>query len=417
MKVVKEGHLGRCHSFEARTTKFVRTRRRIILRLGIFSYSSRGGAGLAARNLGIGMRRIGITAREYFVTDKNIRNEPFRNPATTASVAIDNYVLKSPDWKSNISYLRSYRMDEIAKNINDCEVAILRWSTGLFGFDPNVFRNKKVFWTLPDQIAFTGGCHNSLSCRGFTTGCKSCPAFRNFFQSLPKENLKKKLVYFQSIRDLHFIAHSDYTLEQFLESKLGGDFPITKIENPISDLFFTEKNNQVSKQNYRNLLMIMDRVEDPIKGFDTVVNQLVELAVSESVSFTVIGEVSLKTRDKYPNVRFTGRLQTTEIIREMKKAGLLISASLNESSGATIVEAGSLGVPAIVRGGSGMSEGVGYGKSGWEFQSPSELISMIRSISESEWNLKSKNAVEAAEKRKPELIAQKYRHLFGNAIS
>ena len=49
----------------------------------------------------------------------------------------------------------------------------------------------KLVFTLHDQRIFTGGCHYSLDCRKFETGCTSCPHLNFGFNFLPALNHNK----------------------------------------------------------------------------------------------------------------------------------------------------------------------------------------------------------------------------------
>ncbi|NDC62874.1 MAG: glycosyltransferase [Planctomycetia bacterium] len=52
-----------------------------------------------------------------------------------------------------------------------------------------VATGKPVVWTLHDQRAFTGGCHYTAGCEGFTRDCAACPQLTGDARSAPRQAL------------------------------------------------------------------------------------------------------------------------------------------------------------------------------------------------------------------------------------
>lgn len=381
--------------------------------IGLLGFSSQGGAGRVLVNLEEGLNSIGHNAQSYFASEQDIRSEPFRNPQLTLAAGIDNYLIKKSGWKSNVSFLRSRISETLPTWLHDKENLIVGWSTGLFGFSTDLFKDKRVIWTLPDFISFTGFCHYNLGCRGFETGCQSCPAAKGIFGHAVSKNLDEKIEFFKGIENLTFVAHSDFTFDNFMKSKLGSNFEIVNLPTPIDSYFFSEQADQVRNQERKlKLLMVIGNLEDPIKGFENVANDLHEFASKADVSATVVGKGSANLEAHYPNFRFTGPLGNSDLFVEYGIADILIVPSIVETAGMIILEAASRGTPAIVRAGSGMTEMIGNGESGWVFNSWSELLSILENNLEEELFAKSRKAKAMAKKLEPSTLAKEYAMLL-----
>jgi glycosyltransferase involved in cell wall biosynthesis len=81
-------------------------------------------------------------------------------------------------------------------------------------------RGYKIVFTLHDQRMFTGGCHYSLTCKGFETNCKSCPLLPFYLKRLPMGNLKhlfRLVIRFNN--QITFLAPSLWMLQMAKNSK------------------------------------------------------------------------------------------------------------------------------------------------------------------------------------------------------
>lgn len=361
--------------------------------IGLLGFSSQGGAGRVLVNLEEGLKSIGYDARSYFASEQDIRSEPFRNPQLTLAAGIDNYLIKKNGWKSNVSLQRSRISETLPTWLHDKENLIVGWSTGLFGFSPDLFKGQSVIWTLPDFISFTGFCHNNMGCKGFETGCKRCPAAKDIFKTTISKNLDEKIKFFQGIENLTFVGHSDFTIDNFMKSKLGGNFEIVKLPTPIDGKFFSKaKEDRKDNGGKLRLLMVIGDLDDPIKGFERVASTIHNLLLQHSISVTVVGKNRVPQRKKYPHFRFTGPLETVSLINEYDAADALVVPSLFETAGMVIAEAASRGTPSIVRSGSAMIEMIGQGDAGWLFNEDSQLIEIIKSLDEQDIALKSQKS-------------------------
>lgn len=100
--------------------------------------------------------------------------------------------------------------------------------------------NFRVVFTLHDQRLATGGCHYSLGCEQFQTGCTKCPYASLFFKKMVKSNAEF-LSTFLSVKKANWvvIAPSIWMLDEIKKSKVLKNADIKFIPNTTGN--FTEK--------------------------------------------------------------------------------------------------------------------------------------------------------------------------------
>ena len=98
--------------------------------------------------------------------------------------------------------------------------------------DTLVRLNRPIVWTLHDMKPFTGGCHYSAGCEGFTEGCFPCPQLYSDPERLPREVLRAKTSLFENA-PLTVVAPSVWLAEEARRSTLFRDKRIEVIPNGI----------------------------------------------------------------------------------------------------------------------------------------------------------------------------------------
>jgi len=102
------------------------------------------------------------------------------------------------------------------------EVAHLHWVTLMFDlqrFTRGLADDQPVVWTLHDENPFTGGCHYSWGCTGFTRDCRQCPQLRppwsSFVAARHLDRVKRAMERFSN---LHIVADSHWLESQARKS-------------------------------------------------------------------------------------------------------------------------------------------------------------------------------------------------------
>lgn len=379
--------------------------------INVVSFSSSGGAGNVARTLVDGFAKIGLDSKLVVASSSNLHSAPLANPQLTARAATDEYILKSKGWPSLISLARD-RSSVLEDPLPEADLTIFRWMNGLLGrgFMRENQNLGKVVWSLDDMNPFTGVCHHSGSCDGFTSNCDNCPALRKPFQGMAASNLNRKL-HFSVAYDLSYTAPSDWMHSQFKKSKLGQSRESMKILNPIQDLFFESNECSVNNQ-LLQVLIISANLDDSTKGVWDVADVLDKLVNDQRFSLTMIGRASIRLKAKLSGARFLGQCSSSEVLEQIRHSDVLLVPSRFETAGMVIAEAASQGIPAIVRNVGGMPEMTNYGENGYLFESNEDLSDILGSVSKKDLREKGESGKEWSQRLRPELIAAEFAEAF-----
>mgnify|MGYP000488652422 FL=1 len=365
-----------------------------------------------ARTLVEGFSKIGLEANLTIATDGNLSSNPLERPLLTLRASFDNFVAKSPQWKTLISLRRDLH-SALDKSLGPADLTIFRWMNGLLG-ENFLDRNPEIenlVWGLDDMNPFTGVCHYSGDCRGFESGCEGCPALRGSFAGGAQQNLQRKVAFADRFTP-SYVAPTDWILQEFNSSLLGKDKESVKILNPLPSRFFTEGKREDSKSAQLKLLIVAANLDDPTKGVWDVVDVLSELLQQSSVSLTMVGRASKKLGSQLPEAEFLGQMDAQSIIEVMNRHDVLLVPSLFENAGTVVAEAASQGLPTIARRVGGMPEMTNYGETGFLFETSSDLKQILNTVTSKELEAKGKLAKEWAQQLKPELIAAQYAEAF-----
>lgn len=138
--------------------------------------------------------------------------------------------------------------------------------------------------------------------------------------------------------------------EKILKPTLGENTKITRIYNPI-DIDENAEKVDPSKNEY---YLYVGRISKE-KGVDLFCEAITDLGLKGIVVGD--GDEKVKLENQYPNIEFTGWKNKDEVKQYMKGARALIFPSRwYETAGLTVLEAQSLGIPAIVSKNSAASE-------------------------------------------------------------
>lgn len=385
------------------------------MRISVVSFSSRGGAGTAASSLAAGLFELGFSTKQIFATHKNVKQEPLRNKKLTIAAAIDSKIVKKNTWASQFSQARFFVKEDLASEVQDSQILIFRWSVGLFGMDSQVLKNKKVIWTLPDQAWFTGGCHNSINCEKYKLACKKCPAVHRPFQESISKMIEIKSNFFDQIDDLTFVAHSERMLESFSKSTIGARRDIKLIPNAIAPHF---SKRETKRSTYMpdgiRILLVVNNIEDPIKGFFEVAPVLKILVERQKAQIRLVGEFSPATAKMYPEFEYIGPMENRAVVRVMDESDVLLVPSVQESASNIVPEAGSRRLPSLIRKGSGVEPLAISDGFGLLYESNEELFSRIKSMDAAYLSHLADRAHRASKRHNYLKVAAEYATLWSN---
>ena len=169
-----------------------------------------GGAGRAAYRLHRGLLEIDIDSKFLVIDKRSADNSVIQiNPQYNAyGNNLYNFEEEYKRWFENLeSYPERPNGLELFTDVKsnfdiknsdliiNADIINLHWVAGMFDYKdmPEIFKDKKIVWTLHDMNPFTGGCHYNAGCNKFESKCEACPQLGSYEkQDLSKINFDIK---------------------------------------------------------------------------------------------------------------------------------------------------------------------------------------------------------------------------------
>ena len=247
--------------------------------------------------------------------------------------------------------------------VAEADAIMLGWVNqgllSLYGIEKLAGLGKPLIWTMHDMWSMTGVCHHAYSCREYLADCRCCPLLSAplAYHSLARTTLRRKQkIYSRS--DIRFTAVSNWLAQKGRRSTLLREADITVIPNPIEiDPAFTGSKKESGKI---GIAFGAARLDDEVKGFPILVEATRLLkerhpelsGKTELHLFGGIRDKEILNEIKIPCVCH-GTLKADEVGRLLSGSHIVVSTSLYETMGYTLLEGQAYGaVPvAFDRGG------------------------------------------------------------------
>lgn len=312
------------------------------------------------------------------------------------------------------------------KFFKEADIIHLHWINGLVRTASIKNIRKPVVWSLRDMWPMTGGCHYSLDCEKYKTGCGKCPQLNGIFGIDPTSKLVASKV--KKFRNVKPVGISDWVTQQANDSVVfGPDRAITINNNVDCSQFFP-----VEKNNAREVLGISTDKKVILIGSTNII----DFYKGASIFFK-----SLETLDKgkyylcvfgKPDVRAiegTGfEFKTLGFLHDdialriaYSSADVFVAPSIQEAFGKTLVESFACKTPVVCFDATGPASIVDHKKNGYKAK-PFDPLDLAAGI---EWvvdNPNYKGIAEAARnsalKKFDSLVnAEKYIELYKDLLS
>lgn len=376
----------------------------------LISFSRSGGAGNVLISLSEGLRTRGVEVNYSTKIESSLCAQPLRSPRDTVAATVDEYLFKDKSWPSLFSLTRNSIAHTKLIDVSS-DFHLLRWPIGIVGLKENVFGDKPVIWGLPDMHAFTGGCHYSGACEGFKTGCSSCPAVRHFAEKKVEKELRNKLDFYSKIPNLLFLSPTQWMLERARESGLAEVAKLGFLPNPVPSIYFEKPQpRDFSVTRKLKIGFVAAKVNDPLKGYEKIRNQVSTLVEKKKIELHVVGEASNEFRKNNSFAKVLGRKNREEMVDFYDSIDVIVVPSLEENVGGVVPEAQSRGVPAIVSNTGGLPEQVEKG-GGWVLTDVSKVGEFIESLDWSEIALQSELGLKRTSSLTPWSVAGEILHM------
>jgi glycosyltransferase involved in cell wall biosynthesis len=397
-----------------------------------------GGAARGAYWLHSGLRELGVNSKVFanskitlgddnVVTTMKSKKDKALNMVRSQ---LDNLLLLLyPKRKRIIFSTGMFGVDFTkTKEYKEADIIHLHWINGGFINIKHLAKiDKPIVWTLRDMWPLTGGCHYSMECEKFKTGCGNCEQLRSSSSyDLSKFVLNRKKKYLP--KNMKLVGISNWLSERAKESELFKEFDIRTISNNIDTSEFFSIDKKIArdilgiKTQKKIVLVGSTSLKDFYKGFGKFQEAVKELDKSKyflcffgNVDKNVAEELDFEYKSfGYINDNISLRLAYSS-------ADVFVAPSLMDAFGKTLAEAMACGTPVVCFDATGPKDIVTHKVDGYKAK-PFESKDLACGI---EWVLNAPNydelCVNAREKVVREfdskVVAGKYVELYEEVLN
>ena len=354
-----------------------------------------GGAAVVTMRLAMALRRRGIDARMLvghkrsgyaWVDTLSSWRVAAAKVAERAQIFAHNGLTRRDLWKVSTG---SFGAGVCSHPwVEDADMIVLGWvSQGVVSLSDLrrlCAMRKPLVWWMHDLWCATGICHIPTSasegsdaifgCERFREGCGDCPYlhWERRKADLSRRIWERKLRLFQTL-PIHFWCVSNWQKEVCLSSSLlrGKRLEVLHHAFPIEDYAFSES---VSSDSANKKLIVMGaaRLDDPVKGLSMAIEALNLLITKhpdmadqvEAIFFGGLRDAGAIAGLKMSH-RYVGPLADSDLQKLYRRADVVLSASLFETMGATLMEGMACGATPVTFGRGGQGDIVSHGADGY----------------------------------------------------
>lgn len=220
---------------------------------------------------------------------------------------------------------------------------------------------KPVVWTLHDYWLGTGRCAMPENCDGVERKCVPCPYPSRYpsmwFRKASQGKFCKESAVLNST--VQFIVPSYTSRDNLVRLGLPKsrlriiENPLINFPNQVSELIPYESRQFLKLPlDRRIMIFIANRVDEPRKGFDVLLDALSLLPQQHNWYLVVIGEVTNKLRQKALSrpieINFIGSIEERSILfKYLNASDCFINPSFSETFGLVNIEAIAAGCPVV----------------------------------------------------------------------
>ena len=309
--------------------------------------------------------------------------------------------------------------------VKEADVIILNWiNQGALSLDcvkKLCDTGKPILWNMHDMWECTGICHHAYECGGYKASCGKCAYLGSSCENdlSHKTWTKKKAVF--SAPNIHFVAVSNWLADKCRESSLLAGKDICVIPNTIAVDNFSHHRKPNSDYNIpadrKVLAMGAARLDDDVKGFPLLIDALKQLSpdTASKVHLLLFGGLRNKELLNELAVPYTylGAVTTDKVADILTHSDVILSSSLYESFGGTLIEGLASGCLAVTYGNGGQTDIVDHKRTGYiaEHKSTTDFAKGI------EWAInenidRSLLHQEMQQRFSPKAIVEKYLNLI-----
>jgi glycosyltransferase involved in cell wall biosynthesis len=312
------------------------------------------------------------------------------------------------------------------KHFKDADIIHLHWINGLVSASSIKKIKKPIVWSIRDMWPMTGGCHYSLDCEGYKTGCGDCPQLNapsgfDFTRLI----VKKKKKYFSKVKP---VGISDWVTDELLKSSVFSDSRPVTINNNVDCSVFYPTNKITAREilgietNKKIILVGSTNVKDFYKGFPVFLDSL-KFIDSKKYTLCVFGKSDKESleRSGFEYIALGYLHEDISLRLAYSAADVFVAPSIQEAFGKTIVESMACKTPVVCFDATGPASIVEHKKNGYKARpfSPEDFASGIEWIVDnSEYEVLCASARDLAlTKFDSVVVAEQYVKLYKELLS
>jgi len=253
------------------------------------------------------------------------------------------------------------------------DIIHLHWINGGFINTKHLAKIRKpMLWTMRDMWPFTGGCHVSMGCEKYKTGCGSCIQLGSIRDcDLSRFIIKRKQKYYP--KNMKIVGISNWLSECARESKVFKEFDVRTIYNNINCNDFFPVNKSLSREmlgikTSKQIILAGAQNSNEIhKGFDNFKNAL-RLLDKDKFFLAFFGrlnnEAAKELGFEYKNFGVLHDIISLRLV--YSAADVFVAPTQMDAFGKTLAEAMACGTPVVCFDATGPKDIVDHKQNGYK---------------------------------------------------
>lgn len=358
------------------------------MKIAHLSTSTTGGAAVTAKSIARIQNTFGHDS-QVFTRDKNL------SPAVLASSRFSTFISLANATKE---YAQVTHFSTLGLELNAVwdfkpdVIFIHNWFNLLREKDiASITRRTPTIFLAHDARLATGGCHVTLGCQNFKTGCHHCPAAKvDFFASAAKKTLESMV---EQMGEYAFVTPSQWLMNEMTGSAIIANSTISKVIGNPSEAFPGDEDSEMRQSGEPfKIIFVAASLDSAYKGFDLLMESMSLIGDSKDlpreIELKVVGTGTNRSLSKLSsrvNISFLGPQSSSDVHQLIRESDLLIVPSLSENYPGVIGEAQLLGCAVAASNVGGIPEMIEDGVSGFLFEPVAQACKMaiLRAINSS----------------------------------
>lgn len=272
--------------------------------------------------------------------------------------------------------------------VHEADVVVLNWvNQGMLSLREieRIAAVKPVVWTMHDEWNYTGLCHHACDCPGFRSGCGNCPLLhgRASASDLSAVTFRRKAQLYGAA-DIRFVAVSRWLAARAAESPLMQGRHIAVIPNTYEPVEAAPLDRAAhGLPGCRRLVTVCAaRLDDPVKGLSDAFAAL-NACADMGVHAVLVGEIrhpEILSQLQVPYTHIDHITDRSRLQAIFASSDALLSSSVRESFGATLLEAQAAGTTPVAYTHDGRADMITDGVTGYAAaaHTPGALAAALR---------------------------------------